>query len=129
MKEGQFWIYMLLCENGSYYTGYAVNLVRRYWQHVNGRGNARYTGSFRPVALACCWRLRDTKGTALRLEHLVRSRSHADKEYLAANPSLLVDLARDYLGRGIPLESFDPSLIEEAVARCEREPRVEPFPF
>ncbi|MBT7521096.1 MAG: GIY-YIG nuclease family protein, partial [Nitrospina sp.] len=28
-----FWLYMLECENGSFYTGYTKNLAIRYYQH------------------------------------------------------------------------------------------------
>ena len=46
-----FWLYMLECENGSFYTGYTKNLAIRYYQHINGKQSARYTRSFKPVKI------------------------------------------------------------------------------
>ncbi|HVJ36655.1 MAG TPA: GIY-YIG nuclease family protein [Stenotrophomonas sp.] len=45
-----WYVYLLLCRNGSYYAGITNDLQARYAAHVAGRG-ARYTRSFPPVAL------------------------------------------------------------------------------
>jgi len=37
-----WFLYLLECENGSIYTGIAVNVEERFAKHVNGKG-ARYT--------------------------------------------------------------------------------------
>ena len=33
-----YWVYMLLCENNTYYTGYTNDLEQRYQSHVDGTG-------------------------------------------------------------------------------------------
>ena len=71
-KSNCFWIYILECEKGNYYTGYTTDLVRRYWEHITGTTNTKYTKSFRPVRIAQCWRLTDKKGTALKIEHFIK---------------------------------------------------------
>ena len=43
-------VYILLCSDGSYYTGSTVDTNRRLWQHQNGQG-ARYTAKRLPVIL------------------------------------------------------------------------------
>lgn len=37
-----YYVYILLCGDGSYYTGYTRDLENRLEQHLNGRGS-RYT--------------------------------------------------------------------------------------
>lgn len=118
---------MLRCSNGSYYTGYTVNLVRRYWQHLNRSGGARYTAAFHPTGVACCWVVRDTKGTALRIEHMVRKLGRTAKDHLAVEPDRLVELVRTRLGLEVVLEPFDPLLIENEVAKHGKCPAVDPF--
>ena len=43
-------MYILLCANGSYYTGSTIDLERRLQQHQNGEG-ANHTKKHLPVAL------------------------------------------------------------------------------
>ena len=127
MEKNFFWIYILHCSNNSFYTGYAVNLTRRYWQHLNGKRNAKYTGAFRPTGIACCWVLRDTKGTALRIEHLVRTQKRRDKERLVYDPESLKVLARNHLGRDIDIQFFEPLRIENEIHLHEKCPGFDPF--
>jgi putative endonuclease len=42
------WMYILLCENGTYYTGCTIDLERRLSQHQNGEG-ANHTKKHLPV--------------------------------------------------------------------------------
>jgi len=44
-------VYMLECSDGTFYTGWAVDLARRLAAHNAGQG-ARYTKGRRPVRLA-----------------------------------------------------------------------------
>ena len=41
-----FYLYMLRCEDGSIYTGTAKDYLKRYEEHLNGKG-AKYTRSHR----------------------------------------------------------------------------------
>jgi len=43
-------MYILKCNDGSYYVGSTWHLLRRVWQHNNG-GGAQYTKHRRPVVL------------------------------------------------------------------------------
>lgn len=43
-------MYILLCSDGTYYTGSTTNLTLRLWQHQNGEG-ANYTKKRLPVEL------------------------------------------------------------------------------
>ena len=46
-----FYVYILLCCDGSFYTGYTKDLDARTKHHQNGKG-ARYTKSHKPQKLA-----------------------------------------------------------------------------
>ena len=81
-----FWLYMLECENGSFYTGYTKNLAIRYHQHISGKHSARYTRSFKPVKIAQCWRLFDTVGTALKVERFIKKQNRKTKLRWIENP-------------------------------------------
>jgi len=43
IRQGKFYVYILLCSDNTYYTGYTNNLERRISQHNTGKGGARYT--------------------------------------------------------------------------------------
>ena len=44
-------VYILLCADGTFYTGYTGNLSRRFKQHQSGAIPRSYTKSRRPVKL------------------------------------------------------------------------------
>jgi predicted GIY-YIG superfamily endonuclease len=46
-----YFVYILRCADGTYYTGYTANLIRRYKQHQSGAIPRSYTKSRRPVEL------------------------------------------------------------------------------
>lgn len=101
-----FWIYILELANGSYYTGYARDLVRRYQAHSSGRG-ARLTRSFPPVALRACWKLYSCRAAAMRTEAWIKGRSRREKQSLIDDPAALPGkLLR--CGREEPVEAVIP---------------------
>ena len=50
-RKGEFFVYIIKCSDGTYYTGYTNNLDNRLKLHNQGRG-ARYTKVRRPLKLA-----------------------------------------------------------------------------
>lgn len=46
-----YYVYILKCSDGSYYTGVTNCLERRFAEHVDGRNVTCYTFSRRPVEL------------------------------------------------------------------------------
>jgi len=48
----QYFVYILLCSDNSYYTGITNNLERRLYEHENGIDPKSYTFKRRPVKLA-----------------------------------------------------------------------------
>lgn len=91
MNKATYWVYILLCNNGSYYTGYTQDLDRRYHEHITGTGGCKYTRSFKPLCIAQSWSLPD-KTTAMKIEKFIKNMSRAEKEKLIQFPGKLVSI-------------------------------------
>jgi len=87
-----FWVYILSCSNGAYYTGYTTDLVRRYREHCAGTNKCKYTRSFTPVGLAQCWQVIDNQALAMTIEKYIKKMSKVKKEQLIADPQVLAQL-------------------------------------
>lgn len=105
---------MIECENGSYYTGFSVNLARRYRRHLDGISGAKYIAAFKARALACCWEIHGTRGDSLKIEAYIKKMGRAFKEKIANNPELLETIAREHYG--IAIASRDTAPIEADAA-------------
>ncbi len=70
-------VYMLLCNDGSLYTGWTNNLIRRLEMHRQGRG-AKYTRGRGPLELVYSEEVPD-KETALKRECFIKKLSHKKK--------------------------------------------------
>lgn len=84
-----YWVYILLCENGSYYTGYTTDIEKRYAEHINGSSRCKYTRSFRPLAIAQCWYVKNSKSLAMCLENAIKKTFESQKEKSYLTPSSL----------------------------------------
>ena len=91
MEDLCYWVYILHCENNTYYTGYTNNLNKRYESHVNGTGKCKYTRSFKPTGIAQSWKINGTKALAMQIERYIKTLSRIEKEKLIDCPSLLDD--------------------------------------
>ena len=78
-------VYILLCSDGSYYTGSASDVEKRVWQHQEGVSKEAYTYSRRPVKLVWCSEEVDRYSDALRFERQIKGWSRAKKEALIRN--------------------------------------------
>lgn len=86
-----YFVYMLLCRGGVYYTGLAADVEKRYRQHLSGKG-AKFTRSYPPEAIAAVWRCGD-KSTAAKVEYAIKKYlTHQQKQQLAATPETLAAL-------------------------------------
>jgi len=75
-----FWVYILRCADGSYYTGHTDNLERRLDEHASGVCGG-YTAVRRP--LECVWsQACTTREEALAAELQIKNWSRAKKEAL-----------------------------------------------
>jgi len=73
-------IYILLCEDGSFYTGSTNNVEKRLKNHLKGVG-ARYTKSHKPVKLIYRENFQ-TRSEALKREIEIKKLTKAEKEKL-----------------------------------------------
>jgi putative endonuclease len=77
-----YYVYMLLCRDGSYYTGYTNNITARFKRHKHGTG-ARYTRSHAPKKVAHI-EVFSTRRAAMRRERYLKTLTHREKSRLAA---------------------------------------------
>lgn len=130
MASPCFWIYMLECENGAFYTGYSTNLVRRFRQHIDGTAGVKYTRTNRPVRLSQCWRLYDSVGSALKVEKCIKTAGRPVKERLIGDPARLAKMVASRLELEIRIEPFDAPTVETAArALAPEEIRTAEDPF
>jgi putative endonuclease len=94
MGTNYYWIYILHCDNGSYYTGYTSDLKRRYQEHIMGTDKCKYTRSFKPLCIAQSWKITGNKSLAMRIERHIKKMSKKNKEQLVLYPALLTHLFR-----------------------------------
>lgn len=88
MSNEAYWVYILRCSNNSYYTGYTIDLIKRYQSHRKGTAS-KYTRSFKPHHIAQCWKIKGNKSFAMQVERYIKKLSRAEKEKIVAHPSLL----------------------------------------
>ena len=51
-REGEFYVYIVECADGTYYTGYTNDLEKRLKEHNDGKRGAKYLRGKIPVKLA-----------------------------------------------------------------------------
>lgn len=96
MSEITYWVYMLQCSNGSYYTGYTTDMARRYQEHVKGTAKCKYTRSFKPLNIARCWAILDCRSTVMKIEKFIKKLPKKEKEALILKPNRLLQLYRSH---------------------------------
>ncbi|MGA3060039.1 MAG: GIY-YIG nuclease family protein [Candidatus Bathyarchaeia archaeon] len=72
-----FYVYILLCRGGSFYTGYTKDLDARTKLHENGKG-AKYTKSHKPKRIAYV-ELFNLRSEAMKREREIKKLSHCQK--------------------------------------------------
>jgi putative endonuclease len=71
-------VYILKCVDGRFYTGIALDVVRRFCEHLRGTAS-KYTRSHRPSYIY--WQSdRMTHSQALKLEIQIKKMSHEQKK-------------------------------------------------
>ena len=75
-----FYVYILLCRDCSFYTGYTKNLDERTRLHESGKG-ARYTRMHKPKRIAY-FELFDSRANAMKREKTIKKLSHQQKQNL-----------------------------------------------
>ena len=86
-----YWVYILHCKNGAYYTGYTTNLTTRYAKHVQGKGS-KYTRSFTPTHIAQSWKFFCDKSFVMKVEIFIKKLPKEEKVKLIQYPEYLSQL-------------------------------------
>lgn len=74
-----YFVYMVECRDGSFYTGISVNPTRRIEEHnTNARKAAKYTWAHRPVKLVYIQQF-SSKSAALKREFAIKKLSRKEK--------------------------------------------------
>lgn len=83
------YVYILKCNNNSYYTGFSTDIERRLKEHFFGEEMcARHTLKYGVESVEIVWETPD-KTSALKLEKYIKSLTVAKKEDLITNPHKL----------------------------------------
>ena len=85
MKSGHnYYVYIVECKDGSYYTGITNNLDRRLWEHNSGYNESCYTFNKRPVKLRYYEHFTNVL-SAIAFEKQIKGWSRKKKEALFKN--------------------------------------------
>jgi len=76
----QFCVYIILCEDGTFYTGYTKNVKKRARLHACGKG-ARYTRMHVPKEIAYIEPFA-SRSEAMKREKQIKKLTHGQKEDL-----------------------------------------------
>jgi putative endonuclease len=80
----QYFVYIIRCNDGSYYTGVTNELERRFEEHQHGENVTCYTFKRRPLELVFCERFEDIN-QAIAFEKQVKGWRREKKEALINN--------------------------------------------
>ncbi|HVP40875.1 MAG TPA: GIY-YIG nuclease family protein [Candidatus Krumholzibacteriaceae bacterium] len=72
-----YYVYILLCKGGTFYTGYTKNLNTRISQHMNGKG-AKYTKMHKPKKIAYTEEFA-SRAKAMQRERGIKRLNHKQK--------------------------------------------------
>jgi putative endonuclease len=86
-----WYVYILRCYKGAYYTGITTNVTRRLAQHNAGKGSKAVKALGLPVVLVW-YAVVETKSAALKMEHRIKQLSAADKRRIVVDGAILDDL-------------------------------------
>lgn len=79
MKSDHWYLYVLLCSDGSYYAGVTVDVDRRLKEHNTSKAGAKYTRSRRPAELLFYEKFQ-TRSTAQKAEYHFKKLTRKQKE-------------------------------------------------
>ena len=74
-----WWLYVLLCADGSYYTGVTTNTERRLHEHNHTKRGAKYTRTRRPTRIIFLEQYPD-RSSAMKAESKFKRLKRKQKE-------------------------------------------------
>jgi len=82
-RSAKYFVYIVKCSDGSFYTGYTNNLENRIKAHNSGRGAKCLRGKL-PIKLVYSEKHK-TLSSALKVEYRIKKMSHQEKAEKAKN--------------------------------------------
>jgi putative endonuclease len=79
--DSTWFVYMVQCADGSFYTGVSTDVPKRVSTHNSGKG-AKYTHARLPVVLVYSEKCAN-HGAALQREWIMKKLNHQDKQQLS----------------------------------------------
>lgn len=92
-RHRRYFVYIMECQDGTYYTGYTNDLEKRLREHNESKRGARYTRAKRPVKLVWKKEYRYSK-YAMSTEHKIKELNRYQKKLLVGGMRLDKVLAR-----------------------------------
>ena len=86
VRKSKYWVYIVQCSDGTYYTGYTNDLEKRLREHNSGKG-AKYTRDRKPVKLVWKKEYKYFK-KAFLMERRIKSLTRLQKESLVSGKRL-----------------------------------------
>lgn len=85
------WVYILICGDGSLYTGMTTDLRKRLRQHQQKKARCKFTrrSDKHPIRLGAAWKLSGQRGHALTLENFIKKMSRTQKLSLVHDKAML----------------------------------------
>jgi putative endonuclease len=96
-KSTPWYLYMIECDNGSIYTGIAVDVASRFLAHACGKG-AKYTRAHKPRTLLLAVHYPD-RSTASRAEYEFKQLTAQNKRMWIARGIAMADAEQGQSGR------------------------------
>ena len=79
INEKKWFLYILQCSDGTYYTGITTNIARRLNEHNTSSRGAKYTKTRRPVEVVC-WKPFKDRSSAQKAEYKFKQLTREQKE-------------------------------------------------
>jgi putative endonuclease len=94
MRAGEYSIYIVRCNDGTLYTGIAIDVERRIEEHQAGPRGAKYLRGKGPLRLEFSEMIGD-RSTAQQFEYRVKRLERERKEALIAGQCSLAEVTSD----------------------------------
>lgn len=88
LKDNVYYLYILKCQNCTYYTGITTDPKRRWSEHVSGKA-AKYTRAFPSKEMAALWKVGKSRSIAQQLEAKIKSLPRSEKMRLISDPETI----------------------------------------
>jgi len=86
-----YFVYIIECSNGRFYTGYTVDIEKRFSKHLSGKGGAKFTRAFKPQSIEASWKITGERGDAMHVEAYIKSMNKNEKLTITENPESLIE--------------------------------------